>query len=64
MTDGKITKTTTTSVYLSNEEVRAVLAKHVGVPEGTEPRLLEYSGGTFYGGIEVIWVEKVEEDRS
>lgn len=62
MADGKIIKNIETRVSFTNDEIREMLQKAAGAPEGAKGAL-SFDDDSFYGDLEITWWERVQEDR-
>lgn len=63
MSDRTIVKNIETRVLFTNEEIRDLLQKAAGAPEAARGTIY-FDEDSFYGDLEIVWWEKVEETRS
>lgn len=59
---GKIVKNIETRVCFTNEEIRDILQKAAGAPEGAKGMLC-LDQESFYADVEIVWWEQTEQDR-
>lgn len=62
MSERTIIKNIETRVMFTNEEIRDLLQKAAGAPEVARGSIF-FDEETFYGDLEIVWWEKVEETR-
>lgn len=63
MTERTIIKNIETRVMFTNDDVRDLLQKAAGAPEGAKGAVY-FDEETFYGDLEIVWWEKTEESAS
>lgn len=60
MSERTVTKNVETRVLFTNSEVIEILQRALGAPEDIKG-YLRIDDDSFYGDLEIVWMEKIEE---